>query len=34
MLGAIIGTAELLGIKVDPERPIHEAVPRTNHSVA
>jgi AcrR family transcriptional regulator len=34
MLGAIDGTAELLGIKVDPERPIHEAVPRPNHSVA
>ena len=34
MLGAINGTAELLGIKIDPERPIHEAVPRSNHSVA
>jgi AcrR family transcriptional regulator len=34
MLGAINGTAELLGIKLDPERPIYEAVPRTNHSVA
>ncbi|MGZ4584846.1 MAG: TetR/AcrR family transcriptional regulator [Mycobacterium sp.] len=34
MLGAINGTAELLGIKLDPERPIHEAVPRTDHSVA
>jgi AcrR family transcriptional regulator len=28
MLGAIYGTTELLGIKIDPERPIHEAVPR------
>jgi AcrR family transcriptional regulator len=34
MLGAINGTAELLGVKVDPDRPIHEAVPRTNDSVA
>jgi AcrR family transcriptional regulator len=34
MLGAINGTAELLGVKVDPERPVHEAVPRTDHSVA
>jgi AcrR family transcriptional regulator len=34
MLGAINGTAELLGIKYDPERPIHEAVPQTSHSVA
>ncbi|MGE5695735.1 MAG: TetR/AcrR family transcriptional regulator [Candidatus Sericytochromatia bacterium] len=34
MLGAINGTAELLGIKLDPDRPIHEAVPRTNDSVA
>ncbi|HUO38819.1 MAG TPA: TetR/AcrR family transcriptional regulator [Mycobacterium sp.] len=28
MLGAIYATTELLGIKIDPERPIHEAVPR------
>jgi AcrR family transcriptional regulator len=34
MLGAINGTAELLGIKYDPKRPIHEAVPQTSHSVA
>ena len=34
MLGAINGTAELLGVKFDPARPIHEAVPQTNHSVA
>ncbi len=34
MLGAIYGTTELLGIKIDPERPIHEAVPRTSDSVA
>lgn len=34
MLGAINGTAELLGIKLDPDRPIHEAAPRTNDSVA
>jgi hypothetical protein len=34
VLGAIYGTAELVGIKIDPERPIHEAVPRTSHSVA
>ena len=29
MLGAINGTAELLGIRIDPELPIHEAVPRS-----
>jgi len=28
MLGAIYGITELLGIKIDPERPIHAAVPR------
>jgi len=27
MLGAIYGTAEALGITMDPDRPIHEAVP-------
>jgi AcrR family transcriptional regulator len=27
MMGVIKGTAELLGIKMDPDRPIHEAVP-------
>lgn len=27
MMGVIFGTAELLGIKIDPDRPIHEAVP-------
>jgi AcrR family transcriptional regulator len=34
MLGAINGTAELLGVEVDPDRPIHEAAPRPDHSVA
>jgi len=28
MIGAIIGTTELLGIRIDPELPIHKAVPR------
>lgn len=28
MLSAIYGTTELLGIKIDADRPIHEAVPR------
>lgn len=28
MLGAINGTTALLGIKIDPEQPIHDAVPR------
>ncbi len=28
MMGVIDGTAELLGIKFDPDRPLHEAVPR------
>ncbi len=34
MLGAINGTAELLGITFDADRPLHEAVPRADHSVA
>jgi AcrR family transcriptional regulator len=34
MVGAIKGTTELLGIKIDPERPIHEAVPRNSQTVA
>ncbi|MBV8927919.1 MAG: TetR/AcrR family transcriptional regulator [Mycobacteriaceae bacterium] len=29
MLGAINGTTALLGIKIDPDLPIHEAVPRS-----
>jgi AcrR family transcriptional regulator len=28
MLGAINGTTELLGIKIDPDLPVHNAVPR------
>lgn len=28
MMGVIAGTAELLGIQLDPDRPIHEAIPR------
>lgn len=28
MMGVISGTAELLGIEINPDRPIHEAVPR------
>ena len=28
MLGVINGTTALLGIKIDPEQPIHKAVPR------
>jgi AcrR family transcriptional regulator len=27
MLGVIVGTAELLGIKLDPDQPIHNAMP-------
>ena len=27
MMGVILGTAEVLGIKMDPEQPIHNAVP-------
>ncbi len=26
MMGAINGTAELLGVKIDPDQPIHTAV--------
>jgi AcrR family transcriptional regulator len=28
MMGLIDGTSELLGVKINPDRPIHEAVPR------
>ncbi|MGY4710153.1 TetR/AcrR family transcriptional regulator [Mycolicibacterium sp. CBM1] len=28
MLGTVMGTAELLGIALDPDRPVHAAVPR------
>jgi AcrR family transcriptional regulator len=28
MMGVIVGTAELLGIKMDPDQPIHNAMPR------
>ncbi|MGH3562802.1 MAG: TetR/AcrR family transcriptional regulator, partial [Mycobacterium sp.] len=28
MMGVIYGTAEVLGIEINPDRPIHEAVPR------
>ncbi|CFS32288.1 transcriptional regulator%2C asnC-family [Mycobacterium tuberculosis] len=27
MMGVIVGTAEALGIAVDPDQPIHDAVP-------
>jgi hypothetical protein len=27
-MGVIVGTAEQLGIKMDPDQPIHNAVPR------
>ena len=27
MMGVIVGTAEALGIKVDPDQPIHNVVP-------
>jgi AcrR family transcriptional regulator len=30
MMGVIIGTAEVLGIRLDPSLPIHDAVPRTS----
>jgi hypothetical protein len=29
MIGAINGTTALLGIKIDPDLPIHQAVPRS-----
>lgn len=29
MMGAIIGTTSLLGVRIDPALPIHKAVPRT-----
>lgn len=29
MMGAIIGTTALLGVRIDPAQPIHKAVPRT-----
>ncbi len=28
MMGVIVGTAEALGIAVDPDQPIHNAVPQ------
>ena len=31
MVGAINGTAELLGIKIDPDLPLHEGVRRREH---
>lgn len=34
MVGSIYGTTELLGVKIDPERPVHDAVTRDSHSVA
>jgi AcrR family transcriptional regulator len=34
MLSAINGTAELLGVEIDPDRPVNEAAPRSDHSVA
>jgi hypothetical protein len=30
MMGVIGGTAELLGIKLDPDQPIHDAVPHNS----
>ncbi|HZE17811.1 MAG TPA: TetR/AcrR family transcriptional regulator, partial [Mycobacterium sp.] len=30
MMGVIIGTAEVLGIRLDPSLPIHDAVPRNS----
>lgn len=32
MMGAIIGTTALLGVKIDPDLPIHKAVPRDEAS--
>lgn len=32
MMGAIIGTTALLGVKIDPDLPIHQAVPRDEAS--
>jgi len=29
-MGVISGTAEMLGIKLDPDRPIHDAMPRNS----
>ncbi|HYX99342.1 MAG TPA: TetR/AcrR family transcriptional regulator, partial [Mycobacterium sp.] len=29
-LGVISGTAEMLGIKLDPDQPLHDAVPHTS----
>ena len=34
MMGAIIGTTELLGIRIDPELPIHKAVLRESRDPA
>src|SRR6201996_1739719 len=33
MMGVIVGTAEVLGITVDPDRPIHRVVP-SNHAAS
>ena len=30
MMGVIVGTAEVLGIKLDPDLPIHSVVPRNS----
>ena len=29
-MGVISGTAEMLGIKLDPDQPIHDAMPRNS----
>ena len=34
MMGAIIGTTALLGIRIDPTLPIHKAVPREPEPVS
>ena len=28
MMGAVNGTAELVGVEIDPDRPVHDAVRR------
>ena len=30
MIGVIVGTAEALGIAMDPDQPIHNVVPRNS----
>ena len=30
MMGVIVGTAEMFGIKLDPDQPIHDAVPHNS----